>query len=469
MAILAMVFIIAATVGWNNKWAVLIGITGIVLILGSFRFKQDFAQNDIARFYGQKVQVQGVIIDEPDVRSDKIYLTLGKLVINQKPIKSKLLVSVAPSPRYDYGQKLSFETKILEPKEYPDFSYKNYLSRFGIDGVAYQPQISFVPGKFGNPVKAVILNIKKKFVNTLDQILPQPQSSFLTGLLLGAKHSIPQSLTDQFNRTGTSHIVAISGYNITIIAAAVAWLLQWLGIRKRVSFWFSVLAIILFVLMTGASASAVRAGIMGGLLLLALNTGRLSNAANALAFTAAAMLLFNPQILAFDVGFQLSFGALLGIIYLSPILEPYFLWLPQFLRQYFLATLTAQIFVLPILLYNFGQLSIVALLPNILVLPLVPIAMLFGFLTGFLGLIWLKLSIPVSGITWLVLTYIIKIIGLFASLPFAAISWHISFWMLVVYYLIILLMLLIYYWRQSLQNADFALNLQHIKQPYELR
>lgn len=437
MAILAMVFIIVATVGWNNKLAVVIGLAGLVMILGSLRFKQDFAQNDIAQFYGQKAQVTGIISSEPDIRSDKIYLTLGNLKVNEKSIHSKLLLTVNRFPEYEYGQKLSFETKISEPKEYPDFSYKNYLSRFGIDAVAYMPKLSVAAGNFGNPVMREILLLKKKFTDRLSDILPEPQNSFLAGLLLGAKRTIPQTLTDQFNRTGTSHIVAISGFNITIIAAAMTWILQWLGVRRRFSFLFSVLAIVIFVVMTGASASAIRAGIMGILLLLALNVGRLSVAANSLAFTAVVMLAINPQILVFDVGFQLSFAALLGIIYISPVLEPHFSWLPQVLRQYFLATLSAQIFTLPILVFNFGQLSLVALLPNILVLPIVPVTMLFGFLTGLAGLIWLKLALPLAWVTYLLLTYIIKVIGLFASLPFAAVSMHISFWAVCVYYAII--------------------------------
>lgn len=461
MAVLAMVFIIIATVGWRNKTALIIGLTGLVLLCGSFRFKADYDQNDIAQFYGQKVQVTGIISTEPDERSDKVYLTLGHVTVDKNPVRSKILLSVEKFPKYEYGQKLSFQAKISEPKEYPDFSYKNYLSRFGIDAVAYRPKIDLIPGNFGNPVKLAIFKFKKKFVDNITEILPEPQNSFLSGLLLGAKRSIPQELTDQFNRTGTSHIVAISGFNITIIAAAISWILQWLGARKKFSFLFSVLAIALFVVMTGASASAVRAGIMGGLLLLALNTGRLSKAANSLAFTAAVMLAITPQILAFDVGFQLSFAALFGIVYFMPLLDPYFFWLPQVLRKYFLATLAAQIFTLPILLYDFGQLSLVALLPNILVLPVVPITMLFGFLTGTISLVSIKLAIPVAWVAWLLLTYILKVIEFFAKLPFASVSWHLNIFAVAVYYLALCLILIAHNYRESLQKLYFKINLKH--------
>ncbi|MEO8065412.1 MAG: DUF4131 domain-containing protein [Candidatus Doudnabacteria bacterium] len=114
MAILAMVFIIVATIGWHKKLAVVIGLTGLIILLGAVRFKQDFAQNDIAQFYGQNTQVTGVITEEPDVRSDKTYLTLSGLIVNGKTIKSKILVSTFLYPPYEYGDKLKFEEKISE-------------------------------------------------------------------------------------------------------------------------------------------------------------------------------------------------------------------------------------------------------------------------------------------------------------------------------------------------------------------
>ncbi len=439
MAVCAMIFIIVATVNWPNRIAAVVGIAGLVLLLGAVRFKTNFAQNDLAAYYNQKAEVIGVISEEPDERSDKVYLTLGDLEINGAKKQSKILLTVNLYPKYEYGQKLKFTAKITEPKEYTDFSYKNYLSRFGIDAVVYLPKIEVVDGQFGNSIKLGILRLKQKFVKALGNVLPEPQNAFLGGLLLGAKRQIPKELSDQFSKTGTSHIVAISGYNITIIAGGIEWLLAWFGVRKRISFGIAIIAIVGFVVMTGASASAVRAGIMGILLLLSLNVGRVSVAANALAFTAVVMLLINPQILAFDVGFQLSFAALIGIIYLVPLIEPYFLWLPNFLsaRQYFLATLAAQIFTLPILVYNFGQLSLVSLLPNILVLPTVPAAMLFGFITGLMAMIWAKLAYWAAGITWLILTYILKVIGFFAHLSFASVSIHVNFWWVVCYYLLL--------------------------------
>ncbi len=450
MAILAMIFIILATVFWGRKTVLIFAIAGVIALVGSERFMSVYHQNDLQQFYGQKIAMIGTVLDEPDERSDKTYLTLSHISIKNQSYESKLLLSVSRFPEYKYGQQLSFEGTITEPKEFDDFSYKNYLSRFGIDGVVAHPKIISVEDNHGNKIKTAVLKFKQKFTNNISQILPEPQNSFLGGILLGAKHSIPQDLTDKFNRTGTSHIVAISGFNITIIAYGLDLLLQ--RFRKRISFILSLLAIAVFVIATGASASVVRAAIMGGLLLVALNLGRVYVITNALAFTAVVMLAINPQILLFDVGFQLSFLALMGLVYLTPILEQADLRLPKFLQTALWATIAAQIFTLPILLVNFGRLSIIAPIVNMLVLVTVPVTMLFGFLAGLSGFIHPLIAVPFAWISWLLLTYIIKVVGFFAGIPFASLTLHVGWWFAAVYYFILGFILAYYYQKELILN-----------------
>lgn len=450
MAVLAMIFIIVGSIFWPNKAVFIFSIAGVIFLLGAWRFITDFHQNDLSLFYGQNVQVTAVITEEPDVRSDKVYLTLGQAVINSQKVTSKILATVPLFPQYQYGQKIEIQAKIQEPKDFPDFSYKNYLSRFGIDAVAYYPKIKVINNNSGNKLKSLILQIKQKFVMSTDKVLPEPQASFLGGLLLGTRRAIPQEWLDKFNATGTSHMVAISGYNITIIANAMYWLFS--GLRKRLAFSLSVLGIVMFVIMTGATASVIRAGIMGGLVLLALNIGRVYAVGNALAFTAAVMLIFNPQILVFDTGFQLSFAALLGIIYFVPVIQPIFRRLPDWINQYLLPTIAAQIFTLPILLLNFGLLSVVAPMTNVLTLPLVPITMLFGFLAGLTGLVWTTLALPFAGMAWLFLTYILKTVDLTSRLPYAAKTVHFSFFFLVIYYLVVALIFINYFYHEQIVN-----------------
>jgi competence protein ComEC len=165
---------------------------------------------------------------------------------------------------------------------------------------------------------------------------------------------------------------------------------------------------------------------------------------NALAITAAGMIFVNPLILRFDVGFQLSFLALVGIVYLSPILNRIFSFLPDLFKEGFVATIAAQIFTLPILIFNFDQLSLIAPLTNVLVLWLVPYTMLLGFVTGVLGFIWLPFANLLSWPTWMFLSYIISIVEWTAKIPFSNLATHFDAWAVIAYYVVIISFLVLW-------------------------
>ncbi|MBU1952216.1 ComEC/Rec2 family competence protein, partial [Patescibacteria group bacterium] len=304
------------------------------------------------------------------------------------------------------------------------------------------PYIKIVSNNNGSAILAWLYSIKGGFVQTTNRLLPEPQASFLGGLLLGAKRSIPEGLMEDFNRTGTTHIVAISGYNITIIAVLMLSLCKNIGIPRKQAFWVIIIALLFFMLITGAQASVVRAVIMGIVVLIAKQLGRLSRITNALILTAVIMLIINPKILIFDAGFQLSFLATMGLIYLSPLLEKLFTWLPEKfqIKESFLATLSATIFTLPLILFQFGRLSIVALVVNVLILPVIPVSMGLGFGAGLLSSIWLPIGKIFAWAVWLLLSYIIKIVELFSILPFASVEIpEVSWVILVLGYLLLII------------------------------
>jgi competence protein ComEC len=435
VTITAITFVMLVSIGWSSKWAKLIGLAGLILLLGTLRFQSVVARNNLAHFYDQKADVVGSITEEPDVRADKTYLTVSKLEINGQKINDKILVSVYNSRNFAYGDKISFKGKILEPKEFPDFNYKNYLSRFGIDAVVYYPNPEVIASGEGNKIKAALLTVKQKFTENLSQILPEPQNAFAAALLVGNKRAIPEWLTNAFNITGTSHVVAISGFNITIIVSTLDLILSRFG--RRATFLVNLPLILGFVILTGASASVVRASIVVGLVLLAKNIGRLYHPTNALALCAAVMLIINPKLLLFDVGFQLSFLALAGIVYISPIINPFFHRWPKVLREAIVATISAQIFALPVLLFNFDQLSLVSPLANLLVLPPIPLTMLFGFLAGLSGFVWQQLASVMAWPAWILLSYIIQIITWCARIPHASLNVHINVVGLFAYYAVL--------------------------------
>ena len=422
MAVMAMIFVIVATI-WQSKPVFVFAIGGIVLLLGAIRFQTNFRQNDLAEFYNQKISLTAVIVAEPDVRSDKTYLTAGEIEIEGRKLQSKMLINTGRFPEYAYGQRLKFEGKFDEPKEYHDFSYKNYLSRFGIDAISYNPKLEVTGDNQASNIKFELLQFKNLFIRKLSENFTEPHSSFLAGLLVGARKSIPPDLSEALNKTGTTHIVAISGFNIAIIATAIESILLRF-FRRRVSFILALLLIILFVILSGASSSAVRAGIMGILGMLAMNVGRVNNINNALALTASVMIVLNPQILHFDIGFQLSFLALLGIVYLGPLIYKYLSRLPEALNRYLVPTISAYVTTLPILIFNFGTISVLAIPINLLIVPFIPLTMLFGFFAGSIALISSTIAAPFTALAWICLTYVLKIIMWASNLPFASVKWQ---------------------------------------------
>jgi competence protein ComEC len=301
------------------------------------------------------------------------------------------------------------------------FDYPSYLAK---DGIYYQfifPKISVVSSENGNFIKTKLFLLKEKFMENARAVVKEPESSLLGGLVVGAKRSLGKKLLDDFKIAGVAHIVVLSGYNITIVADSIMKSFSFLP--RAVGFSFGAFGIILFAVMTGGAPTAIRAAIMALIVILAKSTGRTSGMTRALIIAGFLMVLQNPKILVFDSSFQLSFAATLGLIYFTPIAEKYLWFIPEkwgSFREIIFSTIATQLFVLPLILYKIGIFSVFALPVNLLILPLVPITMFFGFLTGMAGFIWLPLSIPFAYISYFLLAYELLVIQFFASLPFSS-------------------------------------------------
>lgn len=343
---------------------------------GFLRFEQTIEANQYQEFFDQKVRWEGYVMEDPDVRADK-----QLIAIKPKGNQQRILITTTKGQEFFYGDWIVFEGKVKQPKAFEEFDYPGYLERFSVYATVSYPKILILRSDQGNPVKTLLLKTKRGFVERLRKFLPEPQNSLALGILIGARRGLPQDVIENFNSTGTSHIIAISGYNIAVIVAALS-ILAWI-VGRRASFWLSLFIILGFVVIAGASASVVRAAVMGILLLMAFNIGRLYSVMPALLFAAAVMLYINPKILYWDVGFQLSFAATLGIVLLMPLVEKLTSNWPKVfgLKSIFFVTLSATVSTLPLVLWYFGRLSLVSLLANLLILPVVPLAMLFGFLT----------------------------------------------------------------------------------------
>ncbi|MBI2058038.1 MAG: ComEC/Rec2 family competence protein [Candidatus Yanofskybacteria bacterium] len=457
---------------WRRNWKIVfVAFSAAIFLFGILRtfdarvsttFVKKFAETNFTS------TLSGYVASEFQNKGD-----YGQFVFRVKELKvpdftipeelnENILVIIDSFPRYRYGDNLSLDGKISLPKNYNDFDYISYLAKDQVYTISYRPKIEKANLSLGLFEKirtgffSRIFSFKNKFENAVGMSVREPHASFLNGILLGSKQSIPQDLKDDFNIAGISHITAISGYNITIVALLVSWFLLFF-FRRDVAFWFSVAAIFVFTILTGASASVVRSALMGGLVLMANNSGRLYDSKNSLALVAFLMVLANPMILRYDIGFQLSFMATVGILYLAPLLKNYFKRLPSVLNfgETFLMTVSAQIMVLPLILYYFHKLSIVALPANLLILPLVPLGMLAGFVTGITGMILPVLGLVVGSVAWLVSSLIIFLARFFSNLPFAALNIFISWYAVVLIYIFIFWFLYYLFRKQKIrQKAD---------------
>lgn len=332
--------------------------------------------SEFSLLLGGKPALEGYIVEDVDIRPDKQLLT-----VQPKNYHQRILVTAPLSRDYFYGDWVVMEGKLTEAKNFGEFDYQKYLQRYDIYAQMYYPKILVLKSGQGNWLKMALLKIKWAFSGRLGRYFPEPENSLLLGILIGARKTLPPALTDSFNRVGLSHIVAISGYNIAVIIQALGYLAKVWG--RRANFWLSLAVIAAFVVLTGASASVMRAAAMGGLLLLSFQVGRLYRMTPAICAAALVMLIINPKILFWDAGFQLSFLATMGIVYGVPVLEKLTRTWPSVfgVKQTIITTLSATLATLPLILLNFGRLSVVALLANVAVLPLVPAVMLLGFLS----------------------------------------------------------------------------------------
>ena len=449
--------VLLISVFWEYKNLVIIGFCLLFLVLGIWRHQTvliKIENSEIKNFIGKEVAFIGIVNKEPTKKEKTTQLEI--IAENRSPpIKGKILITVWRYPEYQYGDKLEIKGKLEEPQEYEGFNYKDYLARNGILATINFPRVGLIERNQGNFLQKSLISFKNKLEESLNKVMPRPQSAILEALFFGKEENISKELKEKLNLTGTRHITAVSGMNITILTILILNFLLILGFWRQQAFYFSITLIIFYILMIGAPASAIRAGIMASLLLIAQYFGRFSSASRTIVFAATFMLLQNPLLLISDVGFQLSFLATMGMIHLQPFLSEKFKKIPNSfqLRNNLSATLSAQIFALPILIYNFGQISLISPITNILILPLIPFLTILGFIFSFIGIFWQGLAQILSWPAWLLITYILKIVDFSSKILWASLTFKNVHWLfLIISYLILGLII----WRlQESQKLKF--------------
>lgn len=415
----------------SKKMLIFIILSSIFLVFGYCRyyFSIPLTGPDSVHYYqNENVQykVRGVISGNPDRRKEKVnyFFDVKQMLLNGKwnGVSGRILVSADLYPEYFYGDSIELYGFIIPPAEFEGFSYKNYLSLYNVYSVVYRPYITRISSDGGSPFFSVLYSLKDTFEERINELFPEPMASFSAGLLTGSRKGIPDDLMESFNITGLTHIIAISGYNISLIIFFVSSFFS--KSSRKIKLPLIIGFVVLFTLFVGASPAVVRASIMGIISVMALALGRQSLVLNALLMSAFVMVLMNPNVLLFDVGFQLSFLATLGLILTGEKIKKIFSFLPDCfgIREGIAMTLSAQVFALPIILLNFERLSLISPIANILIVPFIPFAMLFGFTAVILSCVNFSLGFLFTFPAWLTLKWIVEIAGALAKIPFSSVE-----------------------------------------------
>ena len=408
---------------FSSAYLALFSVCIIAFSLGLFRMNMEVLQEKNAIYESQLEQVltlEGAVVQEPDIRESSQHLYV-------QVADELLLVTTDRYAEVSYGDRITFSGKLSKPGSFETdlgrtFDYPGYLHARGVSYVVSFAKVTLEESGKGNVILSALLQFKHAFMTRIETVMSEPYVGLGEGLLLGVSQALGADLEDAFRKTGIIHIVVLSGYNIMLVVLFVLYMLS-LVFPLRLRLIFGVISIFLFACMVGLSPTVLRASAMAVLLLLAQATGRTYAVLRALLITGVLMLLLNPYLLVYDVGFQFSFIATLGLILVSPHLSSYVTFVPTWfgLREFLTATLATQIFITPILLYQMGQFSVVSVVVNLLVLPMVPVAMFLTFITGLVGFFSTTLSLIFGYMATTSLLYIIKIAEKFAELPFASV------------------------------------------------
>jgi competence protein ComEC len=436
----------------------------IALAAGAVRF--EFAKpydeaSEIAAFNGGgPMAIRGIIYREPEMSGKTLRLYLR--VTERDPgwgwsqSSGNVLAFLPEYADYRYGDRLLVYGTLETPVSFDDFDYRGYLANQDIYTTVLYPKVTLIDRDNGQPLLAAIYDFKHRVAAALSNSLPEPQAALAKGILLGERGGIPQSVKDDFTISGTMHILAISGANLSIIAAMLAGLFTRLFGRRHGIYVILTLAIIWgYSVLTGLQPPVLRSAIMASVFLLAELLGRQKSALPALALTAAVMAIADPKVI-WDVSFQLSFAAMAGLVLIYPACEfigrkitvklfgdeGLISGIAIVIAESIGMSLAASIAILPLTAYYFGTFSLVGLPATVLVLPVLPLIIFTTALTGLTGMILPPLAQVFGYVTWLPLTWLLLVTRTAADVPYAQFAVpEVSPGIIIAYYAALLLVL----------------------------
>jgi competence protein ComEC len=396
-----------------------------------------------------ELELAGTVVDDPRSRGSTQQAVLEELAVQvageAHAVRGRLLATLPSAVPLRVGDRVALLAPVEAPAAFDGFDYPAYLARQGISALVRVREARVLSGPPRAGPAEVAAAARRWVLGGLNSMVPEPEAALGAGILLGVRSSIAPEIADAFAVAGLTHVVAISGWNIAIVAAIVGSLARPLE-QRRGGRWLAPATaagtIAAYVVLTGASPSVVRAALMAGAMLIARLGGSRAHAASALGLAALAMLLAAPSVL-WDVGFQLSALATAGLILFAGPIEARLAGWPAWLREPVALTLAAQLTTLPVVVGSFERLSLIAPAANVVVVPLVPLVMLLCAVAAPLGAVATTLQVgpleevarwAVGGSAWLLLRAMIVAGQLAASLPLAAVPVTAPAWLALAWY-----------------------------------
>lgn len=335
----------------------------------------------IVSWHGRDVELEGHVAR---VREDGYRVRI--IVAADAPGKGRVWATVRDS-EVGVGDRVTIRCALQEPKATSNFDFPGWLSSQAVFSVCEHPKILGKSDPSRLDAIARIAALRGKLIARVMDTVPQPSASLAVAFLIGEERGLPRNLVVDFRRAGLAHVLAVSGYQVTLLTSIFAWILLVFTV-PRVARAIAIVGFLsVFIILSELQAGVVRAAIMSGLGVLALQFGRRRHTRNALLAAGAGMVFLNPFILLHDISFQLSFAATWGLVDLDPRLRQLaprlFGWMGEGAQ-----TVAAIIAVTPLALLHFGTFALYAPIANLMALPLVAVFTLFSIPLVFLGVVW---------------------------------------------------------------------------------